>query len=129
VKYARTTLIGSLMVRRGDADAMLCGTIAEHSLHLGYVANVIGLRKGVNSCRDEHAHPAETHAVHLRYLREPDPTAAQLAEITMLAATKSSGSASSQDRDAVAFQFGSSRNPSAQKMSAAREILEQKHAS
>ena len=26
----RTTLIGALMVRRGDADAMLCGTIAEH---------------------------------------------------------------------------------------------------
>jgi len=36
------------MVRRGDADAMLCGPSPSILCNLGYVANVIGLRKGVN---------------------------------------------------------------------------------
>jgi len=83
----RTTLIGSLMVRRGDADAMLCGTIAEHSLHLGYVANVIGLRKGVNQFAAMNMLILPKHTLFIcdTYVN-PDPTAVQLAEITMLAA-------------------------------------------
>jgi malate dehydrogenase (oxaloacetate-decarboxylating)(NADP+) len=39
----RTTLIGALMVKLGEADAMICGTYGEHRTHLTYVANVIGL--------------------------------------------------------------------------------------
>ncbi|MEK9653253.1 MAG: phosphate acyltransferase, partial [Betaproteobacteria bacterium] len=41
----RTSLIGALMVKRGDADAMLCGTIANFDLHLRYINSVIGLRE------------------------------------------------------------------------------------
>ncbi|MCA3131612.1 MAG: NADP-dependent malic enzyme, partial [Rhodocyclaceae bacterium] len=40
----RTTLIAALMVRLGDADAMICGTYAEHHRHLETVSDVIGLR-------------------------------------------------------------------------------------
>ncbi len=43
----RTTLIGALMVNNGDADAMLCGTIANFDIHLRYINDVIGLRPGV----------------------------------------------------------------------------------
>jgi len=43
----RPTLIGALMVRQNEADAMLCGTYGKHSTHLSYIASVIGLEPGV----------------------------------------------------------------------------------
>jgi len=124
----RTTLIGALMVRRGDADAMLCGTLAEHSLHLGYVANVIGLRKGVNqfAAMNMLILPKRTLFICDTYVN-PDPTATQLAEIAMLAADEVQRFGIVPKIALLSHSnFGSSRNPSAQKMSAAREILEQK---
>jgi malate dehydrogenase (oxaloacetate-decarboxylating)(NADP+) len=123
----RTTLIGALMVRRGDADAMLCGTIAEHSLHLGYVANVIGLRKGVNQFAAMNMLILPKHTLFIcdTYVN-PDPNAAQLAEITMLAADEVQRFGIVPRIALLSHSnFGSSRNPSAQKMSAVREILEQ----
>jgi malate dehydrogenase (oxaloacetate-decarboxylating)(NADP+) len=124
----RTTLIGSLMVRRGDADAMLCGTIAEHSLHLGYVANVIGLRKGVNqfAAMNMLILPKRTLFICDTYVN-PDPTAEQLAEITMLAADEVQRFGIVPRIALLSHSnFGSSRNPSAQKMGSVRDILEQK---
>ncbi|MEO8143018.1 MAG: phosphate acyltransferase, partial [Betaproteobacteria bacterium] len=43
----RNTLIGSMMMIKGEADAMLCGTFGTHSLHLQYIDQVIGRRPGV----------------------------------------------------------------------------------
>ena len=43
---AVNTLIGAMMVRRGDADGMLCGTFGNYSDHLRYIEQVIGLRAG-----------------------------------------------------------------------------------
>ena len=126
----RTTLIGSLMVRRGDADAMLCGTIAEHSLHLGYVANVIGLRKGVNqfAAMNMLILPKRTLFICDTYVN-PDPTPMQLAEIAMLAADEVQRFGIVPKIALLSHSnFGSSRNPSAQKMSSVRDILEQKAA-
>jgi malate dehydrogenase (oxaloacetate-decarboxylating)(NADP+) len=124
----RTTLIGSLMIRRGDADAMLCGTIAEHSLHLGYVSNVIGLRKGVNqfAAMNMLILPKRTLFICDTYVN-PDPNVEQLTEITMLAADEVQRFGIVPKIALLSHSnFGSSRNPSAQKMSAVREILEQK---
>ena len=124
----RTTLIGALMVRRGDADAMLCGTIAEHALHLAYVSNVIGLRKGVNqfAAMNMLILPKRTLFICDTYVN-PDPSAAQLAEITMLAADEVQRFGIVPRIALLSHSnFGSSRSPSAQKMSAVREILEQK---
>jgi malate dehydrogenase (oxaloacetate-decarboxylating)(NADP+) len=124
----RTTLIGALMVRRGDADAMLCGTIAEHALHLAYVSNVIGLRKGVNqfAAMNMLILPKRTLFICDTYVN-PDPTAAQLAEITMLAADEVQRFGIVPRIALLSHSnFGSSRGPSAQKMSAVREILEHK---
>jgi malate dehydrogenase (oxaloacetate-decarboxylating)(NADP+) len=46
----RQTLIGAMMIHMGEADGMLCGTFGTHALHLDYVRQVIGLRKGVTTC-------------------------------------------------------------------------------
>jgi malate dehydrogenase (oxaloacetate-decarboxylating)(NADP+) len=107
---------------------MLCGTIAEHSLHLGYVANVIGLRKGVSqfAAMNMLILPKRTLFICDTYVN-PDPTAAQLAEITMLAADEVQRFGIVPKIALLSHSnFGSTRNPSAQKMSAVRELLGQK---
>ena len=122
----RTTLIGALMVRRGDADAMLCGTIAQFSLHVEYIASVIGLRKGVNqfAAMNMLILPNRTLFICDTYVNS-DPTAEQIAEITMMAADEVLRFGMAPKIALLSHSnFGSSRNPSAQKMSKARELLE-----
>jgi malate dehydrogenase (oxaloacetate-decarboxylating)(NADP+) len=122
----RTTLIGALMVRQNEADAMLCGTYGEHSTHLTYIANVIGLQPNVKQFAAMNMLMLEGRTLFVcdTYVN-PDPTAEQLAEITLLAAeeVKRFGVVPK-----VALcshsNFGSARTPSAQKMSQVREILE-----
>ena len=124
----RTTLIGALMVRRGDADAMLCGTIAQFSLHVKYIATVIGMRKGVNqfAAMNMLILPNRTLFICDTYVN-PDPTAEQIAEITMLAADEVLRFGITPKIALLSHSnFGSSRNASAQKMGKAREILEQR---
>ena len=45
------TLIGAMLIRRGDADAMLCGIIGRYKDHLQHVANVLGARGGREAVR------------------------------------------------------------------------------
>ena len=42
------TAIAALMVKRGEADAMICGTIGRYHAHLKHVLDVIGKREGVD---------------------------------------------------------------------------------
>ena len=124
----RTTLIGALMVRRGDADGMICGTLAQYSVHLEYIAQIIGRRPGVNqfAAMNMLILPKRTLFICDTYVNH-DPTAEQIAEITLLAAEEL-------QRFGVApriallshSNFGTSRAPSALKMSRAREILSER---
>ncbi|HVY22417.1 MAG TPA: NADP-dependent malic enzyme [Steroidobacteraceae bacterium] len=83
---SRTTLIGAMLVRRGDADAMLCGTVGHYLDHLKYIRRVIGLREGVSlfAAMQVLIMPrrqlfiCDTHVNH-------EPTPAQIAEMTLLA--------------------------------------------
>ncbi|UCE30150.1 MAG: NADP-dependent malic enzyme, partial [Burkholderiales bacterium] len=83
----RHTLIGAMMVRTGDADGMLCGTFGTHQMHLHYIDEVIGLRPGASvyaamntlMLPDRQITLVDTHV-------NADPSAAQIAEITRLAA-------------------------------------------
>src|SRR5262249_42644402 len=43
----RHTLIGAMLMHRGEADGMICGTFGTHDLHLHYIDQVIGRRPGV----------------------------------------------------------------------------------
>ena len=70
----RHTLIGAMLMYKGEADGMLCGTFGTHAMHLHYVDQVIGRRAGVAPLRgDERADAAGAHRVHLRHLRHPRP--------------------------------------------------------
>jgi malate dehydrogenase (oxaloacetate-decarboxylating)(NADP+) len=123
----RTTLIGALMVRQNEADAMLCGTYGEHNTHLHYIANVIGLQPGVKQFAAMNMLLLEERTLFIcdTYVN-PDPTAEQLAEITLLGAEEVKRFGLTPKVALCSHSsFGSAKTASAQKMSRVREILEQ----
>ena len=83
----RLTLIGAMMMHKGDADAMVCGTFGTHGLHLHYVEQVIGRRAGVKHfyAMNGLMLPKQTVFICDTYVNQ-DPTTAQIVEMTMLAA-------------------------------------------
>ncbi len=121
----RHTLIGAMMLHMGDADGMLCGTFGTHEIHRHYIDQVIGLRKGVRTYAAMNAlmMPARTIFIADTYVNA-DPTAEQLAEITLLAAEEMRRFGLVPK---VAFlshsSFGSSNNPTAKKMQAALALV------
>jgi malate dehydrogenase (oxaloacetate-decarboxylating)(NADP+) len=83
----RNTLIGAMMMYKGEADGMLCGTFGTHDLHLHYVDQVIGLQPGIRSYAAMNALilPHRTVFICDTYV-QPDPDAEHVAEMTVLAA-------------------------------------------
>ena len=86
VMRTNTTAIGAVMVHRGEADSLICGTFGQYLWHLNYLCQILA---------EDHLHPigalslmilesgplfiADTH-VH------PEPTPEQIAEVTIAAA-------------------------------------------
>src|SRR5882672_2712702 len=83
----RHTLIGAMMMHKGEADGMLCGISGSHGQHLQYIDQVIGLRAGARHYAAMNALilPARTVFLCDTYVT-PDPDAEHLAEMTLLAA-------------------------------------------
>ncbi len=83
----RTTLIGCMLLHRGDADALLCGTSGHYAEHLGYVRNVIGRAEGVNTLAELQMVVLADRQLFICDTQVNDhPSAEQIAEITLLAA-------------------------------------------
>jgi malate dehydrogenase (oxaloacetate-decarboxylating)(NADP+) len=83
----RPTLIGAILLRRGDVDAMLCGTTGAYMEHLGFVRDVIGPRPGVKTLAAMNMLMLPDRQVFICDTQvNRRPTAEQLAEITLLAA-------------------------------------------
>ena len=82
-----TTLVGALLVENGDADGMICGTFGHYQLHLKYLQNVIGKKEGIEDFYSMNAVLMQDRNIFIAdtYIHE-DPTAEQLAEMTVLAA-------------------------------------------
>lgn len=87
VVRAQPTVFGALMVRRGEADAMVCGTSGRYGDHFQHVMGVIGLREGVTVAAAMNGLISQkgTHFIADTYVNA-DPTAEQVAEIARLAA-------------------------------------------
>lgn len=91
VVRTRTSAIAALMVEKGDADALICGTIGRYDRHLRHITDIIGHAR---SC------PTETYAaMNVMILSKgtyflcdayvnPDPTAEQICDMTIMAATE-----------------------------------------
>ena len=82
-----TTTIGSLMLKLGDADAMLCGLHGRFDVHLDHVRDVIGARKGASGFATLNALMLEKRTLFIAdtFVNE-DPDAEQLASIAVMAA-------------------------------------------
>ncbi|HXZ49891.1 MAG TPA: NADP-dependent malic enzyme [Usitatibacter sp.] len=121
----RHTLIGAMMIHRGEADGMICGTFGTHGLHLHYVDQVIGKRGGVH---DYYAMnllmlPGRTIFICDTYVNL-DPTPEQVAEMTALASEEIRRFGLTPKVALVSHSsFGTSEAPSAAKMRAALSII------
>ena len=124
----RLTLIGSMLLHKGDADGLICGTWGTTSLHLDYLDQVIGKRAGVHTyaCMNGLMLPGRQVFLldtHVNY----DPTAEQLAEITTMAAEEMMRFGIKPKVALLSHSnFGSSNLPSALKMREALALLRDK---
>jgi malate dehydrogenase (oxaloacetate-decarboxylating)(NADP+) len=119
------TLISALLLRRGDADAMLCGLVGRFDVHLDHVRDTIGLKPGATTFGAMNAVLLGDRTLFLAdtFVHE-EPSAENLAEIAAMASDeiRRFGIA-----PRVAFvshsMFGSSSRPSARRMRRAAELF------
>jgi malate dehydrogenase (oxaloacetate-decarboxylating)(NADP+) len=119
------TLIGTMLLHMGDADALLCGTVGRFDAHLEHVRNVIGLAPDAGVFATMNALMLEKYTLFIAdtYVND-DPSAAELAAITRLAAAEIQRFGIQPKVAMLSHSmFGSSDRPSARKMRAARDIL------
>jgi malate dehydrogenase (oxaloacetate-decarboxylating)(NADP+) len=121
----RLSLIGCMLLHKGHVDGLICGTWGHTAHHLLYLDQVIGKRAGVSTyaCMNGLMMPDRQLFVvdtHVNY----DPTAEELAEITIMAAQEMMRFGL-QPRAALLSHsnFGSSNQPSAIKMRKTLELL------
>ena len=124
----RLTLIGAMLLHKGDVDGLICGTWGTTGLHLQYLDQVIGKRAGVNTyaCMnglllpDRQLFLVDTHVNY-------DPTAEQLAEITTMAAEEMMRFGIRPKAALLSHSnFGSSSQPSALKMRDTLALMRQR---
>ncbi|MDI3509520.1 MAG: NADP-dependent malic enzyme [Pseudomonadota bacterium] len=114
----RLTLISTMLLRRGDVEGVICGTWGTYPMHLNYIDQVIGKREGAHCYAAMNALMLPGRQVflvdtHVNY----DPTAEQLAEITVMAARKMLRFGITPKAALLSHSnFGSSDQPSAVKM-------------
>jgi malate dehydrogenase (oxaloacetate-decarboxylating)(NADP+) len=124
----RHTLIGAMMIHRGDADGMICGTFGTHGLHLHYIDQVIGRRPGatVYAAMNAILLPARTVFITDTYVNA-DPTADQIAEIAVMSADEIRRFGLTPKAALLSHSsFGTSRHACAQKMRDALAIIQRK---
>jgi len=123
----RLSLIGAMLLHKGDVDGMICGTWGTNPMHLNYIDQVVGKRKGVNTfaCMNGLMLPGRQVFMvdtHVNY----DPTAQQLAEFTIMAAEEMRRFGIEPKAALLSHSnFGSSDQPSALKMRDVLDLLRQ----
>ncbi|NYT44681.1 NADP-dependent malic enzyme [Pollutimonas thiosulfatoxidans] len=122
------SLIGVMLLQRGDADAMICGVSSRFDNQLKYVEEVIGLKPGAGTFAAMNVLmlPTQTLFICDTHVNE-DPTAEQIADMTILAA-----------EEVLRFgivpkvallshsNFGSRSTASSRKMAEARRLIAQR---
>ena len=121
----RHTLIGAMLMHRGEADGMVCGAVGTYGDHLQDIGRVIGLRPGVRNFYAMNALMLPRRTVFMcdTYVNV-DPTAEQLAEMTALAASEVRRFGVIPRAALLSHSnFGTSDAPSAVKMREALELI------
>ena len=123
----RHTLIGAMMVHKGDADGLICGTYGTTQMHLHYVDQVLGKRPAskVYAAMNFLITPDRQLAIVDTHVNE-NPNAEELAEITVMAAEEMERFGM-QPRAALLSHsnFGTYNSESARKMRAVLPLVQQ----
>ena len=124
----RTTLIGSMLLAKGEADGMICGTISTTHRHLHFIDQVIGKRPGCSVYAAMNALVLPGRQIFLVDTHvNVDPTPEQLAEITIMAAEEVRRFGIEPKVALVSHSnFGTSNAPSAQKMRDTLALLKER---
>ncbi len=119
------TLIGALLVRRGDADAMLCGLTSRYDHQLRYIEDVLGLKPGAHTFAAMNVLmlPAQTLFICDTHVNE-DPDAEQIADMTIQAAQEMRKFGITPRIALLSHSnFGSRPTASSRKMALARKLI------
>ncbi|WP_332670306.1 NADP-dependent malic enzyme [Aromatoleum sp.] len=125
----RTTLIGSLMLKHGYGDGLICGTYGMHRLHLEFIEKIIGRKPGVENCYAINvvSLPGRTLFLADTYVNY-DPTPEQIVEMTLLASEEMSRFGLTPKVALLSHSsFGSADSPTSEKMRAALQLLHERH--
>ncbi len=114
-----TTAIGAVMLEKGEIDGLICGAVGDYRAHLHNIVDVVGLQDGVETAAalrllimpsQGNFFVCDTHV-------NPDPSVAQLSEMTLLAAKRVKDFGIEPQVAMLSHSnFGSHRGGSAQKM-------------
>ncbi len=123
----RATVIGALLLRLGYGDALLCGMIGGYPDHVEYVLDIVGLREGVKT-------PAAMNMLITSHGPlffcdtdiNADPTAEEIADITLLAAEEVSRFVPPKIALLSHSSFGSHKSRQARKMAEALQLIRQR---
>ncbi|HEX2135227.1 MAG TPA: NADP-dependent malic enzyme [Microvirga sp.] len=121
-----STLIGAMLVDRGEVDGLLCGTVGAYDAHLRHVADVVGKRPGISTLAAMNVLmlPKQTVFVADTYINE-NPTAEQIADIALLAAEEVRRFGVTPRIALLSHSsFGSAKTASAAKMREARGLIQ-----
>ena len=120
-----STLIGCMLLRRGDADALICGTTGSYDEHFRHVESLIGLKRGAKlfAAMNVLLLPQRVLAIADTYVNEL-PNGAEIAEIAEMAAEEMKRFGIEPKVALLSHSnFGSARSSSSLKMREARDIL------
>ncbi|MDR1529773.1 MAG: NADP-dependent malic enzyme [Burkholderiales bacterium] len=123
----RPTLIGSMAIRRGEADGMVCGLVTEYMRHLRYIDQIIGPKTDVKTYAAMNAVILQNQTLFITdtYINR-DPTAEELAEITLMAVKEVKGFGIEPKVALLSHSsFGTSDWPTAKKMRDTLALLQE----
>ena len=117
--------VAALMLRRGEADAMICGTVGQFSDHLSYVEHIIGRAPGVHDFSAMTALILPTGPLFICDTHVTvEPSAQELAEMALLAAREVRNFGITPKVALVSrSNFGSHETPSSRNMREAIRLL------
>jgi len=122
------TLISALMLKRGEADGLLCGLVGRYDSHLEHMRAVIGNKPGMRTMAAMNALMLEEHTLFIAdtFVNE-EPSAEELVEIAVMAAAEVRRFGIPPKLAFLSHSvFGSSQRASAKRMRAARDLFVQR---
>jgi len=117
-----------MLLRRGDVDALLCGTVGQHAQHLKHIADVIGLEENATSFAAMNLLMLSKYTMFIcdTYVNE-EPSPEVIADIALMAAEEVRRFGLTPKLALLSHSnFGSVQSDSANKMRAARTLIERR---